>query len=158
MHPEIWFCDCTSETNRQNRDFFLMAVRNPTGLTFPGNVTVIPSGQRWVFACLSKIAFRFIYGKETCERNRISIHDEDWSQYNAFEDAIKSVPYFKRSKLTLCVFHGVWQPFAETVLPHLPRKSKKSKILSEAGKEWGNLIYGFFIKQVSRTHCIENSL
>ncbi len=41
----------------------------------------------------------------------------------------------------------MWQPFAKKVLPKLPQKSLNGKQLSKVGREFGKLIYGFFIKQ-----------
>ncbi len=137
MHPEIWFCDVLVGTNRQKRDLFVMAIRNPTGKTFPGNLTVIPCGQRWVFVSLSTLAFNFLYGSIKCSRNRMSIHDEDYCQYGAFENAISTSPDMKKSTTYLCVFHGVWQFFAKMVFKHLPRKSENSNELSNTGKQWG---------------------
>ena len=137
MHPKVWFCDVTAGTNLQKRDLFVMAVRNPTGKTFPGNLTIIPSGKRWVFVTLFQVAFLFLYGAVTCSRNRINLHDEDHAEYGSFENAIQTVPEFKSSKTKLCVFHGVWQPFKELVFKFLPRKSGNIKELSALGKQWG---------------------
>ncbi len=36
-------------TNRQGKELFVMAVRSASGDTLPGNMTIIPSGQKWVF-------------------------------------------------------------------------------------------------------------
>ena len=134
MHPEVWFCDVTGGTNRQNRDFFIMAIRLPTGETFPGNITVIPSGQRWVINTLAKSALVFFFGNETVQRNRMTIHDEDISQTGASDDAIATVIEFSKSNMRLCLFHAVWQPFAKLVFKHLPRRSSNSKMLSEKGR------------------------
>ena len=59
MFPEVWFMDCTAGTNRQRMDLFKMAIRTPEGKTFPGNLTVIPSGRRWVFHCIYKVSSFF---------------------------------------------------------------------------------------------------
>ena len=49
MFLEVIFMDVTSGTNKQKRDLFLMVVKDGNGETYVGNVTVIPSQQRWVF-------------------------------------------------------------------------------------------------------------
>ena len=49
MFPEVAYMDVTSKTNRQKRDVFLMVVKDASGETFIGNVTLIPSQKRWVF-------------------------------------------------------------------------------------------------------------
>lgn len=149
MHPEVWFLDCTSGTNKQKRDLFMMAIRTPTGATFPGNLTIIPSGKRWIFLCIYQLAFIALYGELTCSRNRLSLCDEDDSEYGPFENCIATVPQFKLTILMLCVFHAVWQPFKKEVFPFLPRKSKGSPILSDTGKVWGNFFYASFIRQCS---------
>jgi len=94
MHPEVYFMDVTPGTNRQRRDLFLMAIRTPTGETFPGNLTVIPSGRRWVFHCIYQLAFIALYGAETCSRNCLALCDEDNSEYGPFENCIRTVPAF----------------------------------------------------------------
>ena len=108
MNPEVWFCDVKCGTNLQKRDLFVMATRNPTGKIFPGNLTIIPSGKRWVLVCLSHVAFIFLYGEVTCSCNRITLHDEDHAQYGSFEGAIATVRQFIYSKTFLYFFHGVW--------------------------------------------------
>ncbi len=107
MHPEVWFHDVTGSVNLQKRDLFIMAARNPTGKTFPANLTNIPSGQRWVFSCLFVDAYVEIYGVITCSRNMCSLFDQDPAEYGAFENAIKSTGLFPNSKVLLCVFHAV---------------------------------------------------
>ena len=73
MHPETMFGDVTGSTNKQKKDLYMMAVRNPLSRTFPGNLTIIPSGQRWVFMCIYKLAFIGLYGKITCSRIRLYV-------------------------------------------------------------------------------------
>ena len=49
MFPEIFYMDVTCKLNRQKRDLFVMVVKDAYGEAFPGNITAVPSGQRWVF-------------------------------------------------------------------------------------------------------------
>jgi len=137
MHPQVWFMDCTHGVNRQKKDWFIMAVRTPAGKTFPGNLTVIPSGRRWVFSTIYQLAFVFLYGKLTCSRNRLALCDADYCEYGPFEDAIATNDIFRKSALMICIFHGIWMTFKEEVFKHLPRKSDNSKQLSDVGSEWG---------------------
>ena len=73
MHPEVWCVDCTGGPNNNQMDLFMMAVRAPTGATFPGNLTVIPSGKRWIFMCIYHLAFVQLYGEITCSRNCLAL-------------------------------------------------------------------------------------
>lgn len=136
MYPDVWFLDVTAGTNRQKRDLFMLAVRTVTGKTFPGNLTVIPSGKRWIFVCIYQLAFVALYGKETCSRNRLTLTDEDSAEYGPFENAIATMPEFSKSQLMLCVFHAVWQPYKKDVFPHLPKKAG-TQILTTVGRSYG---------------------
>jgi hypothetical protein len=40
-------------TNKQKQELFVMAVHSPTGKTFPGNFTIIPSAKK----CGSSVQF-----------------------------------------------------------------------------------------------------
>ena len=63
MFPELIFMDVTSRTNKQKRDLFLMVVKDGNGETYVGNVTVIPSQQRWVFMKIYKTFFSIFMGR-----------------------------------------------------------------------------------------------
>ena len=139
MYPEVWFMDCTGGTNNNKMDLFMMAIRTPTGATFPGNLTVIPSGKRWVFMCIYQLAFVQLYGEITCSRNRLALCDEDDSETGPFENCIQSVPCFAKSTLGLCVFHAVWQPFKAEVFKFLPKQT--NGLLTSIGKTWGMLYF-----------------
>jgi len=137
MHPEVWFIDCTGSTNRQKKDLFMLAIRNTLGKTFPGNLTIIPSGKRWVFHCIYRHAFLALNGKIACSRNRLALTDEDDSEMSPFENLIATTTIFSKSVLMLCIFHAVWQPFKEKIFPLLPKKNKRSNELSDVGEDWG---------------------
>ena len=91
MHPEVWFQDVTTGTNRQNRDLFIMATRTTISKTFPGNLTVIPSGKRWIFFIIFHIAYLALFGAVTCSRNRLSLFDEDDCETGPFQNALATV-------------------------------------------------------------------
>ena len=137
MHPEVWFMDVTHGTNRQRRDLFMLAIRTPTGETFPGNLTIIPSQKRWIFHCIYWYAFIHLYGVDTCSHNCLVLCDEDKSEYGPFENQIVTNNTFKDSLLMLCIFHALTQPFKKEVFPFLPKKSAKSLLLSKAGYSYG---------------------
>lgn len=139
MHPEVWFGDCTGSTNKQKRDLYLMAIRTVSGRTFPGNLTVVPSGCRWVFMCLYKLAFVALYTRRTCSRNRLYLTDDDNAEYGPYENLIATNQIFGMSTVMLCIFHAVWQPFREKVFSLLPKHPGKSKMLTEVGENWGEL-------------------
>jgi len=63
----------------------MLAIRTPTGETFPGKITIIPSQKRWIFHCIYQYAFLHLYGTDTCSRNRLVLCDEDESEYGPFE-------------------------------------------------------------------------
>ncbi len=42
-------CSFYAGINNQKKELFVMAVCSPTGKTFPGNFTIIPSAKQWVF-------------------------------------------------------------------------------------------------------------
>jgi hypothetical protein len=90
-YPEVWFIDCTAGkffqsvwynlyhthsnllpfigTNWQKKQLFVMAVRTPSGTTLPGNLTIIPSEQKWVFHAIYQLAFPHLYSSDVCSRN-----------------------------------------------------------------------------------------
>jgi hypothetical protein len=41
-----FFYACLAGTINQKKEIFVMAVRSPTGKTFPGNYTIIPSAKK----------------------------------------------------------------------------------------------------------------
>ena len=69
MHPEVWFMDVTASVNKQKTDLFMLAIRTPSGRTFPGNFTFIPSGKAWVFQCIYQYAFTSLFGTTVCSYN-----------------------------------------------------------------------------------------
>ena len=81
-----------------------MAVRNPSGTTLPGNLTIIPSEQKWVFHAIYQYAFPFLYSPVICSRNRVVLTDEDDAEYRSFEAVIKSMKEFKKSTVMLVHF------------------------------------------------------
>ena len=116
MHPEVWFMDVTSSVNRQKTDLFMLAIRTPSGETFPGNFTFIPSGKRWVFQCIYQYAFTALFGKTTCSRNRLAMFDDDVAEHGPFQSCINTIPEFRNSRVMLCVFHAVWMPFKDILM------------------------------------------
>ena len=96
MYSDVWFMDTTAGriactyflyynthlsshiillvflkgTNRQKKELFVMAVRTPSGRTFLGNFTIIPSAQKWVFHSIFHLAFMSLYGEEVCSIDR----------------------------------------------------------------------------------------
>ncbi len=117
-----------------------MAIRTPTGKTFPGNYTIIPSSKKWVFHSIFHLAFMSLYGEHVCSMNRLVLTDEEDAEYHALESVIATHDAFSSSKVMLCTFHAVWQPFKRDTHNFLPsKKSPKGKLieLTEVGKQWG---------------------
>ena len=67
----------SSGTNRHRKELFVMAVRTPSGKTFPGNFSIIPSAKKWVFHAIFRLAFLELYGDEVCSMNRLVLTDEE---------------------------------------------------------------------------------
>jgi hypothetical protein len=126
-----------------------MAIRTPTRKRFPGNYTIIPSSQKWVFHSIFRLAFLSLYGEHVCSMNQLVLTNEEDAEYCAFETMIATHDAFCLSKIMLCTFHAVWQPFKRDINNLLPsKKSPKGKIieLTDVGKSWGEyffLIYQF---------------
>ena len=117
-----------------------MAIRTPTGKTFPGNYTIIPSSKKWVFHSIFRLAFMSLYGEHVCSMNRLVLTDEEDAEYCAFESVIATHDAFSSSKVMLCTYHAVWIPFKRDIYNLLlSKKSPKGKLieLTEVGKQWG---------------------
>ena len=129
----------SSGTNRHRKELFVMAVRTPSGKTFPGNFSIIPSAKKWVFHAIFRLAFLELYGDEVCSMNRLVLTDEEDAEYRSFESLIATNVKFKKSKVMLCIFHAIWQPFKRDIYPLCPKKSKKGQPLqlSKVGSAWG---------------------
>jgi hypothetical protein len=121
-----------------------MAIRTPTGETFPVNYTIIPSSQKWVFHSIFRLAFLSLYGEHIFSMNRLVLTDEEDAEYPAFETMIATHDAFCSSKVMLCTFHAVWQPFKWDIYNVLPsKKSPKGKVieLTDVGKLWGENLF-----------------
>ena len=101
----------SSGTNRHEKELFVMAVRTPSGKTFPGNFSIIPSAKKWVFHAIFRLDFLELYGDEVCSMNRLVFTDKEDAEYRPFESLIATNDKYKSSKVMLCIFHAIWQPF-----------------------------------------------
>ncbi len=90
-----------SGTNRQKKELFVMAVCSMSGGTLPGNLTIIPSAQKWVFHAIYQHAFLHLYSSEVCLRNRLVLTDEDTFQFKIFESLISTTNVFNLSKVMI---------------------------------------------------------
>ena len=134
MYPEVFFMDVTGGVNRQKRDFFLIAIKDAMGKAFTANITTIPSGRSWVYTSIYRFVLPFLYGKETIQRNRLALTDEDICEYQTFEACIESEDIYRNSKLGLCSFHALWKPYKQFIKPLLP---KYGESITEVGLEYG---------------------
>jgi hypothetical protein len=75
-----------------------MAIRTPTGKTFPGNYTIIPLLKKWVFHSKFHLAFLSLYGEHVCSMNRLVLTDEEDAEYCAFETMIATHDAFVHQK------------------------------------------------------------
>ncbi len=76
--------------------------------------------------------------------NQLVLTDEEDAEYCAFETMIATHDAFCSSKVVLCTFHAVWQPFKRDLYNLLPsKKIPKGKIieLTDDGKSWGEQIF-----------------
>ena len=121
MFPEVFYMDTTAKTNKQNRDLFLMVVKNRYGKTYIGNVTVVPSLRKWVFLQIYQHFFVALYGTVTIGRNRLALTDNDPAEHGPFDSCRLTMDCYLFSKHMLCVFHGVILKYNENIHPLLPR-------------------------------------
>ncbi len=143
MFPDVWFIVCTAGelislhylyhghlshtmynflvkgTNHQKKQLFVMAVGTANGSTLPGNLTIIPSEQKWVFHSIYQIAFPYLYSADVCSRNRVVITDKDDAKYRSFESLMDTLDIFAKSTVMLYTFHAIWMPFKKDLLPLL---------------------------------------
>jgi hypothetical protein len=78
-----------------------MAVCSASGDILPGNLTIIPSAQKWVFHAIYQHIFPHLYLSEVCSRNRLVLTDEDTSQFKPFESLISTTNIFNLSKVMI---------------------------------------------------------
>jgi hypothetical protein len=117
-----------------------MAVWSPTGITFPGNFTIIPSAKMWVFHAIYCLAFLSLYGKHIHLLNPLVIMDDEDAEYCSFETLILTHELFQSSTVMLCTLHAIWQLFKRDVYHLLPsKKSQNGKLieLTAVGRSWG---------------------
>jgi hypothetical protein len=134
----------TLGTNIHKQELFVMAIRTPTGKPFPGNYTIIPSSKKWVFHSKFYLAFLSLYGEHVCSMNQLVLTDEEDAEYPVFETMIATHDAFCSSKVILCTFHAVWQPFKRDIYNLLlSKKSPKGKVieLADVGKLWGENLF-----------------
>jgi hypothetical protein len=130
---------CRAGTNNQKKELFVVAVRSPSGKTFPGNFTIIPSAKKWVFHAIYCLAFLSLYGEHICSLNQLVITDDEDAEYRSFETLILTHEMFQSSTVMLCTFHAIWQPFKRDIYHLLPsKKSQNGKLieLTEVGRAW----------------------
>ena len=79
--------------------------------------------------------------------NCLVLTDEEDAEYRSFEALIATNDIFKSSKVMLCIFHAIWQPFKRDIYSLLPKKSAKGKPieLTEVGSQWGKLLFGLIL-------------
>jgi hypothetical protein len=107
-----------------------MAIRTPIGKTFPGNYTIISSSKKWVFHSIFCLAFLSLYGEHVCSMNQLVLTVEEDAEYSAFETMIATHDAFSSSKVMLCTFHAMWQPFKLDIYNLFPSKiSPKGKVI-----------------------------
>lgn len=140
MFPEVFYMDVTYNTNRQKRDLFVMVLKDASGETFVGNLTVIPSGQLWVYMKIYQTFFLKLYGGHTISRNRLALTDDDKTEYGPFENCIKTNEFYEDSTHMLCIFHAIVKAYHERVYPLLPARNKGGKrLLTKLGKDYCKL-------------------
>ncbi len=134
MFPEVFYLDVTANTNKQKRDLFVMVMKDASGETFVGNLTIIPSGQLWVFMRIYETFFVKLYGEHTISRNRLVLTDDDKSEHGPLDSLIASSPIYKKSKHMLCIFHAIVQTFQKEIYPKLPSQRRDGKQIDKEGK------------------------
>jgi hypothetical protein len=90
------------------------------------------------------MAFLSLCGEHVCSMNRLVLTNEEDAEYGSFKCMIATHDAFCLSKVMLCTFHAVWQPFKQDIHNLLP--SKKSPIgkiieLTDVGKLLGEYLF-----------------
>ena len=60
--------------------------------------------------------------------NCLVLTDEEDTEYRPFESLIATNDKYKSSKVMLCIFHALWQPFKHDIYHLCPRKSKRENL------------------------------
>ena len=136
MFPEVYFMDVIATPNCQKRDLFLLVVKDASGETNVGNLSLLPCGKTWIFTQLYRHFLRFLYGEQTLSRNRLAMTDDDTASHGAFDCSSSVMPSLALSKNMLCTFHSIVMKYQEVVYPALPKK-KGTKILTNAARVYG---------------------
>jgi hypothetical protein len=77
-------------TKLYKQELFVIAIRTPTGRTFPGYFTIIPLAKKWVFHAIFRHAFLSLYDECICSLNRSVVTDEEDAEYRSFECLIET--------------------------------------------------------------------
>ncbi len=105
-----------------------MAIRTPCGKTLPHSFTIIPSSKKWVFHAIFHLAFLQLYGTGIRSMNQSVLTDKEDAEYGSFEALIASNDIFKSSKVMLCIYHAIWQPFKEVYILYFPENPPKKNL------------------------------
>ena len=100
----------------------MMVVKDASGEAFPGNITMVPSGKRWVFQKIYQKFFLRLYGKLTISRNCLALTDDDISEHGPFDNCINTMDCYCRSRHMLCVFHALVIKYNKQVYPYLSHR------------------------------------
>ncbi len=94
--------------------------------------------KKWVFHAIFRLAFLELYGDKVCSMNRLVLTDKEDAEYRSFESLIATNDRFKLSKVILCIYHAIWQPFKRDIYTLCPKISKKGQPtqLSKVGSAW----------------------
>ena len=144
MFPEVLYMDVVSKTNRQKRDVFLLVIKDASGETNIGNVTILPCGKKWMFTYVYQHFFSYLYGNRTVARVRLALTDDDIASHGAFNGSAQLVEHLHGAKHMLCVFHAVVMKFQDMVYDLLPKK-RKSTELSDNGALYGEICGPLFV-------------
>ena len=82
-------------------------MKDRNGETYVGNVTVIPSQQRWVFMKIYKTFSLYLYGEVTESQFHQVVTDDDVSAQGSFDCLIKTMTCYTNCVHILCVFDGL---------------------------------------------------
>ena len=101
-----------------------MVVKDASGQCHVGNITVIPSGQLWVFMRIYETFFIDLYGKVTVSRNRgLALTDDDQLEHGLFDNSIMTLDHYRKSRHMLCTFHALVKQFHKQIYPLMPHKA-----------------------------------
>ncbi len=120
MFPEVFFIDVTCCTNHQNKQFFLMVVKDTNGETQVDNISVLLFEKKWVFNEMFKHIFVEFYEEHMICRNFSMLTDKDSAAYDPIINSIATRVEHQQNNHMLRMSHALAKKLKEKSIPKCP--------------------------------------